>query len=128
MEFFFSPDSDDPHFITFLVNPICTAYISVARTRFDLRFLRETYDIFDIQSEINNKEWNIYYKIPVDFLLNYFEKITDEFRGNFTKCADSSPHPHYNCWNLIETPAPEHYAPQCFGLLKFEKGAPKGNK
>ncbi len=128
MEFYFSPDIDDPHFMNFEMNPICAAYISYAASRSDVKFLRETYDIFDIQSEINNNEWNIYYKIPVDFLLNYFEKISDEFRGNFTKCADSSPHPHYNCWNIIETPDPDFLCPEYFGMLKFEKGAPKGNK
>ena len=128
MEFYLSPDIDDPHYMNFEINPVCATYISHAMSRFELRFLRESYDIFDIQSEINNDEWNIYYKIPVDFLLNYFEKISDEFRGNFTKCADSSPHPHYNCWNIIETPYHDFHRPEFFGKLIFEKGAPKGVK
>jgi hypothetical protein len=39
--------------------------------------------------------------------------------GNFYKCGDDCPEPHYLAWNNIQTPAPDFHQPRWFGELIF---------
>ncbi|HWK99876.1 MAG TPA: carbohydrate-binding family 9-like protein [Parapedobacter sp.] len=40
--------------------------------------------------------------------------------GNFYKCGDDLPEPHYVAWNLIDYPTPNFHLPQYFGTLIFQ--------
>ncbi len=40
--------------------------------------------------------------------------------GNFYKCGDDLPTPHYLCWNNINTESPNFHLPEFFGEIKFE--------
>ncbi|MGK6352963.1 carbohydrate-binding family 9-like protein [Parapedobacter sp. DT-150] len=39
--------------------------------------------------------------------------------GNFYKCGDDLPVPHFVSWNGIDHPTPNFHLPQCFGELLF---------
>ncbi|WP_157258075.1 carbohydrate-binding family 9-like protein [Pedobacter ginsenosidimutans] len=39
--------------------------------------------------------------------------------GNFYKCGDSLPEPHYLCWNMIEAEHPDFHQKDFFGRLDF---------
>ena len=41
-------------------------------------------------------------------------------RGNFYKCGDDLPKPHFLCWNNILAPKPNFHLPEFFGKLIFE--------
>lgn len=40
--------------------------------------------------------------------------------GNFYKCGDSLPEPHYLCWNMIQADKPDFHRKDFFGCLEFE--------
>jgi hypothetical protein len=40
-------------------------------------------------------------------------------RGNFQKCGDDLPVPHYLTWNPIPTPHPDYHKPEYFGIFDF---------
>lgn len=39
--------------------------------------------------------------------------------GNFYKCGDDLPEPHFLTWNHIDYPVPNFHVPECFGKLFF---------
>src|SRR3546814_9695772 len=41
--------------------------------------------------------------------------------GNFYKCGDDLPEPHYVAWNPIDNPTPNFHLPQYFGELRSEE-------
>lgn len=41
-------------------------------------------------------------------------------RGNFYKCGDELPTPHFVSWNPIDAPQPDFHRPESFGQLLFE--------
>jgi hypothetical protein len=40
-------------------------------------------------------------------------------RGNFYKCGDKLPDPHFLCWNPIESRGPDFHLPAFFGRILF---------
>lgn len=40
--------------------------------------------------------------------------------GNFYKCGDNLPEPHFVAWNHINSPIPDFHLPQYFGKLIFQ--------
>lgn len=68
-------------------------------------------------------EWELLVYIPVSIF--YFDDITKlegcVARGNFYKCGDELPVPHFLTWNAIDTPSPDFHRPEFFGELIFGK-------
>ena len=67
-------------------------------------------------------EWEVSLIIPVEIFAasggDSFDGI--EARGNFYKCGDLLPTPHFLSWNPIEIPAPNFHRPDYFGKIIFE--------
>ena len=42
------------------------------------------------------------------------------FRGNFYKCGDETPVPHFGMWNPVETENPDFHRPEFFGTLVID--------
>lgn len=68
------------------------------------------------------KKWNIILVIPTEvFVKDKIERLTGvTTHGNFFKCGDSLPTPHFLSWNKIEYPTPNFHLPDFFGELVFE--------
>lgn len=66
--------------------------------------------------------WEIVLVIPIAVFCytanNSFTSINA--KGNFYKCGDSLPQPHYLVWNTIESAEPDFHRPEFFGELYFE--------
>ncbi len=122
MEFFLSPDQDDPHYLNFEMNPITTLLLYYCADRNNYTEADVDHKIFDAKSVITQKDWQLFYKIPFDFLLKYFKKIDNEFHGNFYKCGDETIIQHYATWNPVTCPEVDFHRPEYFGKLIFEKG------
>ena len=75
-----------------------------------------------IHSDNNATEWTMVILVPVSIFLHHglqsFAGI--KARGNFYKCGDLMPQPHYLAWNNIQAPEPDFHLPQYFGTLEFE--------
>ena len=65
--------------------------------------------------------WELALRIP--YTVFFRHKITSldglTLKGNFYKCGDKLPVPHFISWNPIGTPTPEFHCPQFFGKLEI---------
>lgn len=66
--------------------------------------------------------WELIAAIPVSMFNHH--SITSlagrTARGNFYKCGEDLPHPHYLAWNGIRTERPDFHQPDFFGTLVFQ--------
>jgi len=122
MEFFFSPDEADNHYFNFEINPLGTLYLHYNTSRYDTHAVDVPEELFDIKSVITQKHWELFYKIPFDFILTHFKQITTNCRANFYKCGEHTQIEHYACWNEIHLDNPDFHCPQFFGKLVFQQG------
>lgn len=67
--------------------------------------------------------WSLVARIPVTALWRHGYKSTRELsaaRGNFYKCGDLLPRPHFLSWAPIDLPEPAFHCPPFFGKLIVE--------
>jgi hypothetical protein len=66
--------------------------------------------------------WELTVKIPVSVFCKHVIKTLSgkSCLGNFYKCGDDLPVPHYLSWNPIQTPEPDFHRPEYFGKVLFE--------
>ena len=70
--------------------------------------------------------WEILVQIPCELLqkilgvesLPFTSGYT--FRGNFYKCGDETPAPHFGMWSPVDTEKPDFHRPEFFGALVIE--------
>lgn len=117
VEFFFTPNLTDPHYLSFEVNPLGTMLIGFGTSGQDIRYLSTDRTLFRIEASMEPESWSVQYTIPFSFLRQYFRTVDRHFKGNFMKCADRSAKPHHGCWNLIQTEIPMFHMPQYFGRI-----------
>jgi hypothetical protein len=68
-------------------------------------------------------EWEMTLAIPMT-LFHYQPLLSLEScraRGNFYKCGEDLPEPHYLCWSNISAEDPEFHLPNFFEEIRFEK-------
>lgn len=75
-----------------------------------------------IASCIGDYRWEAELRIPLDLI--YGDEVPPvgepiELRGNFYKCGDKTPFPHFVSWNPIVLPHPEFHSPQFFGVIRL---------
>ena len=70
----------------------------------------------------SNFEWEITLIIPKEvFKFNSLKSFNGQNGyGNFFKCGDDLPEPHFFTWNMIDAPSPpDFHLPEFFGALEF---------
>ena len=119
MEFFFKPNQGNPSYFNFEFNPNGTLLLGFGTGRGNTT--RQNFDssIFEIESIIDNI-WQLKFFIPFSFVSKYIDGFSNKFSGNFYKCGDETVHPHWGCWNKIETAEPDFHRPEFFGELIFD--------
>ena len=120
VEFFFQPDTKDPRYMNFEMNPLGTLLIGLGSSRYDLGYLSFDPEVFAVETLIHDRSWELKLVIPYTFIHTYFKELTNPFKGNLQKCADDAPQPHYACWSPIGTSRPDFHQPAYFG--QFELG------
>lgn len=67
--------------------------------------------------------WELALVIPVEAF--FLDTVTDlsgsTLRGNFYKCGDKLPVPHFTSWAPVDTPQPLFHVPACFAPIYFEQ-------
>ena len=121
LEFFVSPVEDDSRYFNFECNPNGLMYQGMGHDVSDLvRFIPLYPNIFP-KVERTEDGWNVTYAITEKYITQFFTDFSFTsgrvLRGNFYKCGDDCPVPHYYSWNpvTIETPC-FHYTAD-FGEL-----------
>ncbi len=80
-------------------------------------------EIFPVQGEVCDGYWTVTAAIPTALLCRILGVDTIPFgkgytfRGNFYKCGDETPIPHYGMWSPVGTEKPDFHRPEYFGDL-----------
>lgn len=127
LEFFFNADPrHSKDYLNFEINPIGTLHLAVGPERKGrTRLFAENYQtLFRIKPQIHNEQsWQVRYFIPYTFLKEHYPQFDPQagqtMAGNFYKCGDKTPHPHYGCWNEIVWDHPDFHRPEFFAPLVF---------
>ena len=127
VEFFFEPFEKGPYFN---LECTCTGQIYLCRGtgRHGREFLPETaYSAISRYCSLGREPfglreeptaWEVALDIPAAvFGLDTFTGL--RARGNFYKCGDKLPVPHYLTWAPIATPKPDFHRPEFFDTLVF---------
>ena len=127
MEFFVCPDpASSQKYLNFELNPIGAMHLAIGTCRKDRVTLPiENYkELFNVKTGTNAKGWNLEFRIPLSFLREFFPsmklKSGHVMRGNFYKCGDNTPKPHYGCWSPIDLPKPDFHNSDFFSELVLE--------
>jgi hypothetical protein len=144
VEFFFSPDNNDDYY-NFEFNPMGTCLAAYGNSRHNRKFLADeqitsirTLPFFQkgYDPALKGKEangvsgqsqqpihWELTLMIPLTVFIHHPKlKLEDKTcSGNFYKCGDALPLPHYLSWNPLEAPQPDFHVPGSFGMIYFAK-------
>lgn len=123
VEFFVSLDNKQTYF-NFEFNVLGTGLIGYGsavkeeRNRLTAEEIETVSSITQVVKTNDSKTWEIFLTIPKALLTK--EDLTGKtVHGNFYKCGDALPKPHFIAWNAIDNPSPNFHLPQFFGELNF---------
>ena len=122
LEFFFMPEGGDRYF-NFEINPNGCLYVEFGHSRSDrfIQYRTDMYDRFDIRASRTDDGWEVFYRIPLDFIRLYYPDFTfsGSLRANIYKCGDMTPNKHYLSWNPVTSEKPDFHRPEDFGEMIF---------
>lgn len=129
VEFFFNPNPDgDNRYMNIEMNPIGTFLLGLGKDRHDRILVSDVSgDFLQISTSVDGDSlesytgpfWTVEYAIPFSFIQRFYGPL--DFRrgwrmkGNFYKCGDDTPKPHFGCWNCVVSLIPDFHRPECFG-------------
>lgn len=131
VEFFVSFD-DGAHYYNLEINCLGTRMMAYGDSVVSQRSVLPT-DIVEtirIRSSIDTGkpltgqgQWELLAVIPLSAFVQHPDLSLPSVavRGNFYKCGDDLPVPHFVAWNRVEHPTPSFHQPACFGNLLFVK-------
>lgn len=124
VEFFVSLDNKKTYY-NFEFNILGTGLIGFGpeikteRNRLSAELIQEVKTLTLISQNGNSKQWEMFWVIPKKLISS--EDLTGKtLHGNFYKCGDALPKPHFVAWNMIDHPSPNFHLPEFFGELNFE--------
>lgn len=136
VEFFFSPDSNNPlHYFNLEVNAGGTPLIFYVADSIKNHIKLKPDEIkqIEIAHSLPNKvdpeittpvTWTIEYRVPFAILEKY-SHITPPsssvtWKANFYKTGSKTSNPNYITWSPVNFPRPNFHLPQFFGTLQFQ--------
>jgi len=127
VEFFIALD-DEQNYYNFEFNAIGTCKLNFGNQRNDRKLLSEkAISTIRFSTFIRNTQdgiilWEITFAIPLSaFDEHNFNSFNGKnCRGNFYKCGDELPIPHFLSWNKVIAPEPDFHLPQSFGGIHFQ--------
>jgi hypothetical protein len=128
---FFIAFGNDANYYNCEFNVIGTCKLNHGREREQRKRIAEKHILLvNYLATIQNKNssvaksihWDLTLMIPiVAFSENKIQTLSGETcRGNFFKCGDDLPEPHFVAWNNVNAPSPNFHVPECFGEILFD--------
>lgn len=128
LEVFLAPVSSRDEYINFEINPNGAFLSQFGKERNNRVFIKELTDIEPVvsaQVDEENKSWQAALFIPqslISELYNIDYRVSSgEIRGNFYKCADDSPTPHYGALFPVDSEALGFHNPAAFGRIIIDE-------
>ncbi len=124
VEFFLSLDGKENYY-NFEFNVLGTGLIGYGpavkslRSRLSADEIEQVDVLTQIRKIGGKKQWSAILFIPVA-LFGGVSLEGNTFHGNFYKCGDGLPKPHFIAWSNIDLPSPSFHQPSFFGELKFK--------
>jgi len=127
VEFFIS--FDGKHYYNFEFNCIGSALVAYGtQDKASRVFLsKKQIETIKVNSRIqrtgNDFSWDLIVNIPINIFIHDNIKTLKGLKctGNFYKCGDDLPIPHFLSWKAIDYPEPNFHLPAFFGELIFGK-------
>lgn len=140
VEFFVSPLPDSEAYFNFEVNCGGTMLLHRCPSASERAVGRTTENVRDdegatiqiahslpkiVEPEIAEKTtWTLEYRVPFALFSSYFDcpvpSQGDQWRANFYKCGDATPHPHWGSWAPVGTERPNFHQPTYFQPILFD--------
>lgn len=123
MEFFFRPEENDLRYFNIEMNPLGFTYIGLAYDRWQSCRLAPPTEEELMQKTCRRLDdgWEVFYTVPVKFIQVFFPGYAltkgKKLYGNFYKCGDLTPRPHYLSWNPMTCTQPEFHRICDFGEM-----------
>ncbi len=126
---FFADYTGDGKYVNLEMNACGTLLSCIGAGRGHRTPIKELCDgqIFPVSSRIDPTAWSVVAVIPLSMLADIYgvpasdltAKLVSSytFRGNFYKCGEDTPIPHYGMWNPVSTENPDFHRPEFFGNL-----------
>ena len=129
VEFFISFDGDEEYY-NLEFNAIGTCKLNFGknrnqRLRISDELIKTIRFLATIQNNtINNSQgikWELTLMIPIAVFSKHIIKSLSQKKcsGNFYKCGDDLPVPHFLCWNNIQSAEPDFHLRKYFGEILF---------
>ena len=123
MEFFAAWQAGDPRYMNMEMNAKGTLLSCIGPDRYDRTPIRDLTggDLPAVTGEIGPDGWVLTAVIPAALLGKIYGmdpavfKSGYRFSGNFYKCGDDTPVPHYGMWNPVALPKADFHRPDFFG-------------
>jgi hypothetical protein len=126
---FFIHFNDGKGYYNFELNCIGTPLVGFGKTRLDRVLLQEN-QVASITTEscvskVANRKaicWELSVAIPLRVFVHHnFSTLSGkQARGNFYKCGDKLPEPHFLAWSDIQSKEPDFHLPEFFGEVHFQ--------
>lgn len=130
VEFFWQPmPHQDPRYFNFELNAAGVLLLAIGVDRYERQPITpDEARRFDIHASIGlfdrtsaRTYWELSYRIPFSFVRQHFPEYNPvpgtAMKGNFYKCGDRTPAPHYLSWNRIDSEVPNYHLRDSFGTL-----------
>ena len=123
LEFFFAPMTGDARYFNFEFNPLGTMNLGFGAERPTRvrQIVKKPEELFRAKPFTTAGGWGIAFQVPFSFVRLYFPEFAPgESAGNFYKCGDQTPTPHFLAWAPLSSPTPDFHRRMDFGRLLFE--------
>lgn len=127
MEFFanFDPEHDD-RYMNFEANSNGNLHCKIGTGRKNRQIVRELVDTMpETKAEVHEDFWTLEIFVPLATVKSLYGKehfqAGDVIKGNFYRCGDDLPNPHFGMWNDVDVPEPDFHRPEFFGDLVITK-------
>lgn len=128
LEFFFMPTpAKSAHYFNFEINPRGVFLLGLGTGRHERRLITDENAVyFNIKAHAKHDSlfstgWDVFYSLPFVFIKKYIPEFTPDdlrsMKGNFYKCGDLLPSPHWASWAPITTPKPDFHRPEFFAPI-----------
>ncbi|RUS45121.1 carbohydrate-binding family 9-like protein [Cohnella sp. AR92] len=136
VEFFLQPlPGEDARYLNFEWNAAGALLLQIGEGREARQPVGSGGSLFGVRAQAGLSDpasgrayWELAFRIPFAFLRQWFPGFRTEpgvrMRGNFYKCGDRTPQPHYLSWQAVSSERPDFHRSDCFGELAFGSRKP----
>lgn len=128
IELFMNPaPGRDSRYLNFELNAEGVMLLGFGKSRHDRSLLDFDPAVFAVKADVpphgaalwRKPFYTVRFAVPVSFLEGLYGPLklgrNSVINGNFQKCGEKTPSPHYGCWNPILTTLPDFHCPEYFG-------------